>query len=141
MFCILLETNQSAVGKMGNACSRRRHIEHIPTVESDGIIVADEPWVLITGHTPNYNHPLILHFKKVVRRVKHLLRLRRIFARAGSWLNTASASNPRFTRIRNIYMNIWTQWPRTVLRGTKVVFDHLERRRGILVYKSGPRTR
>ena len=111
---------------MGNLCSRRhRHIQHDDEDE--------DAWVVVqNAHVPNPIHRR--RFQRAVRRIKHLLRLRKIWSRAGSWLNTAAARNPRNARMRTIMVHIFTHWPLTVLRNSKRIFEHLRRERGRLVY-------
>ena len=74
-------------------------------------------------------------FKKAVHKVIKLLTLRRIWSRSGSYLNTAHARLPENSNTRRIMAFIFTSWPRTVLRNTKSLFDHLKREKGQLTYK------
>ena len=111
---------------MGNICARRR-VDPVITVVTD-----NEPWLIITPvqiqHKPN-------RFQRVVKKVIKLLKLRKIWARSGNWLNLYKAELPRNAHIRRTMTEIFTSWPRTVLCNTKPVFDHLKRERGVLQYK------
>ena len=112
---------------MGNLCARR----HAPLVNPHVSDDVNEAWIVVDSVPVLHAH----RFKRVVRRVKHLLRLRKIWSRAGSWLNTAASKNPAHHRMRSIMIHIFTRWPQTVLKNTKPVFEHLKRERGKLVYK------
>ena len=90
--------------------------------------VEEQEWLVIPQEE---NTPRNIRFRAATRRVIKLLRLRMIFSRAGSY----PSRQPQNARIRRTMTEIFTSWPRTILRGTKVIFDHLERRRGALVYR------
>jgi len=94
--------------------------------------VEEQEWQVIPHEE---NTPRNIRFRAATRRVIKLLRLRKIFSRAGSYLNTAASRQAQNARIRRTMTEIFTSWPRTILKGTKVIFDHLERRRGELVYR------
>ena len=74
-------------------------------------------------------------FINAVRKIKKLLILRRIWGRAGIWLQKSSSNTPDNRRVRAVISHVFTSWPSTVLSGTKIIFAHLKRERGVLVYK------
>ena len=94
--------------------------------------VEEQEWLVVPAEE---NIPRNIRFRSATRRIIELLRLRKIFSRAGSYLNTAASRQPQNARIRRVVTEILTSWPRTILKGTKVFFDHLERHRGVLVYR------
>ena len=119
---------------MGNLCARRVVHHHVHVHQyRHAVEDTDEqdPWVVI----PNPDIPRNRRFRRVVCKVIKLFRLRTIWSKAGSWLNTQAARNPQNHRIRVVMTYIFTHFPRTVLRNTKTVFDHLQRRRGALTYR------
>ena len=131
---------------MGNICHRRNRLHDHENIQNHNDVFHDieddenDIWLLIPDDVaPVVQQFLAPHhgrtrFQRAVRRIKHLLRLRRIWSRAGSWLNTAAARNPRNARVRATMSHIFTHWPRTVLGNTKTIFAHLRRERGRLVY-------
>ena len=94
----------------------------------------DDQWLVIND-IPNQEHPSRIRFRKTVRKIIKLLALRKIFSRAGSYLNTAMSRRQENARIRRVMTEIFTSCPRSILRGTKVIFDHLKRERGVLMYR------
>ena len=94
----------------------------------------DEQW-LFTNEIPDEEHQSRTRFRRTVRKIVKLLAFRKIFSRAGSYLNTSMSRRPQNAHIRRVMTEIFTSWPTTILKGTKVIFDHLERRRGVLVYR------
>ena len=119
---------------MGNFCARRVIHHHVHVHQRIHEVEAhdeQDPWIVI----PNPATPRNVRFQRVVRRAIKLLRLRLIWSKAGSWLNTHAARNPQNHRIRVVMSYIFTHFPRTVLRNTKTMFDHLQRRRGALTYR------
>jgi len=94
-------------------------------------IIEEGQWIVVVEqeHIPNRR------FICTVKRIMHLLVLRRIFARAGNYLGTSISRRPENANIRAVMTHIFTQWPRTVLKNSKNLFDHLKRYRGKLVYK------
>ena len=95
------------------------------------ILHEEEEWTLIinpVGHAPNGR------FIRIVKRVMNLLILRRIFAKAGSYLNTSVSRRAENAHIRAVMAHIFTSWPRTVLKSSKTIFSHLRRNRGQLEY-------
>ena len=92
----------------------------------------EEAWLVI-NEIPNEEHPSRIRFRRTVRKIIKLLTLRKIFSRAGSYLNTSMSRRPQNAHIRRVMTEIFTSWPRTILKGAKVIFDHLKRVRGVLV--------
>ena len=107
---------------MGNC--PRRNVEPVHNVD-------DDEWLII-AHNPIAH---TLKFKKAVTKIIKLLKLRKIWSKAGSWLNTSSAREARNTRIRTVMSHIFATWPQHVLKNSKAIFGHLKRNRGILVYR------
>ena len=120
---------------MGNFCARRRAVNQI---DVNGLIAieADEPWIVIP-HAINQAQPNEgrHRFIKSVRRIVRLLFLRRVHSRLGSWLNTAASRQPHNASTRRIIAHMYATWPRTILRNTARIFEHLQRQRGVLVYR------
>ena len=94
--------------------------------------VEEQEWLVVPAEENNQTN---IRFRSITRRIIKLLRLRKIFSRAGSYLNTAASRLPQNARIRRTMTEIFTSWPRTILKGTKVIFVHLKRVRGVLVYR------
>ena len=111
---------------MGNVC-RRRNGNTINNDENE-----EQEWLLIptTQQIPNRR------FIRTVRVIRKLLRLRRIWGKAGRWLQLPTARHPRNVRTRQVIAHIFATWPTTVLRGTKRIFEHLERVNGRLMYRN-----
>ena len=105
---------------MGNICHRRRNMTD--TIE-------ENEWIVIQHTESN------LRFKRVVKKIMNILIMRKIYARAGSYLNTSTSRKPENAHIRKTMSDIFSQWPRTALKGTKVIFNHVKRERGQLVYR------
>ena len=95
-------------------------------------IPEENEWILIPPQQQNPNR----RFVKAVKRIIKLLRLRKIWGKAGRWLQLPNAHHPRNVRTRRVITHIFASWPTTVLRGTKVIFAHLERVNGRLVYRA-----
>ena len=125
---------------MGNLCNRRNRVHDNHDDQMFHDVDDEDIWLLI----PDDIAPVVqeflapprgrVRFQRAVKRIKHLLRLRRIWSRSGSWLNTAASRQPHNARMRAIMTHIFTNWPLTVLRNTRVIFAHLRRERGRLVY-------
>lgn len=117
---------------MGNTCPRRHTNMEQPQ------IAEEEEWLVIPIVIPEPEQPVAINpnrrFKNTVNKIKKLLILRKLFARAGSYLNTSGSRRAENARIRAVMSYIFTSWPRTVLRNTKPLFNHLRRERGQLVY-------
>jgi len=103
----------------------------------------DDIWHLVDD-VPDVEHvidpvvdqvPRNRRFIRAVRKIKTLLILRRIYAQAGHYLDTANSRLPENTRLRLLMKSIFTTWPRTVLRRTAIIFNHVKRENGRLVYK------
>ena len=116
---------------MGN-CQRRNTNMQDPPQEDDIWHLVDNIPVIdpVIDQVPRNRR-----FIKAVRRIKTLLILRRIYARAGHYFDTANSRLPENTRLRMLMKSIFTTWPRTVLRRTAIIFNHVKRENGRLVYK------
>ena len=90
--------------------------------------VHEDEWLLVPA--PNTSSK----FKKAIKRIIKLLRLRRIFASSGHWLQTVGKRIPGHPD-KPLHAHIFNNWPKTILKRTAVIFNHLERRNGVLLYK------
>ena len=92
----------------------------------------EDEWTLVPPLNPNPSR----RFVKAVRKIIKLLRLRKIWGKAGRWLQLPISHRPRYVRARRIISHIFASWPTAVLRGSKIMFAHLERVNGRLVYRA-----
>ena len=131
---------------MMSSCCKRRHntSPHVPVDdlfddEWDVITVPSHAAVELPQHVVNNStRSTVPHLRETVKRIIKLLMLRKIHSRIGSWLNTSMSRTEQARATRKTLATLYATWPRTVLRRTACIFDHLERRRGILQYKSNP---
>ena len=93
----------------------------------------EQEWLVIP---PEENIPRNIRFRSATRRVIKLLRLRKIWSKAGRWLQLPTSRQQRYVSTRRIISHIFESWPTTVLRGFKAIFAHLERVNGRLVYRA-----
>ena len=91
----------------------------------------EHEWTII----PLEENSSITKFRKIVRRIVMLLSLRQVYARAGRYLQSTRSRSVHNTRVREVMTYIFTTWPKTVLKGTKIIFVHLKRERGVLMYR------
>jgi hypothetical protein len=113
-------------------CRRCRQVDQ-PLNMNQHFDIADvnqdnDEWQLIPAPVTN------VRFRSTVKKIIKLLRYRRIFAHAGHWLQTVGRTQ-RGSQLYQHYSSIFTSWPRTLLKGTSVLFNHLERRHGVLCYR------
>ena len=116
---------------MGQFCSRRAHSiiliqEQQPIIE---VNIDDDDWDVIPLGRRN------IRFIRAVKRIRNLLALRLLHSRFGSWLNTTASRAANKQRIRRTIAQLYSVLPRTALRGTAIIFNHLQRRGGKLFYK------
>jgi hypothetical protein len=71
-------------------------------------------------------------FQRVVKRIRNILALRRLWSSLGAWLNVSSS---RGHRSRPAVAWTFSYLGRKVVRAHSVLFTHLVRRRGHLEYK------
>ena len=96
-------------------------------------VTDEEPWIIVNQDD---QHSIgLIRFQRAVKRVCKLLRLRIIWSRSGSWLNTSYAKQSHNAHIKSVMTHIFASWPRTVLSKTKPLFSHVKREKGKLVYK------
>ena len=114
---------------MGN-CQRRNSINNAINTDVEQEQEQEQEWLLIPAQprTPG-------RFHRAVRTIIKLLKLRIVFAHAGHYLDNPISRRHSNRHIRAVMTEIFTRWPRTVLRGTKAIFDHVKRVNGVLVYK------
>ena len=93
----------------------------------------EQEWTLIPSevNTTTTN----TRFKRSVERIIKLLQWRKLFARSDMYLQTSRSRRTENARIRRVMTEIFTTWPRTILKKTKVIFEHLKRERGVLIYR------
>ena len=95
--------------------------------------VEEQEWLVIPQEV---NTPRNIRFRAATRKIVKLIRLRKIWSKAGRWLQLPISRQPRYVSTRRIISYIFASWPTTVLRGSKALFAHLERVNGRLVYRA-----
>jgi hypothetical protein len=96
----------------------------------------EQEWTLIPSEeNTNTTTTTNTRFKRSVKRIIKLLQWRKLFARSGMYLQTSRSRRTENARIRRVMTEIFTTWPRTILKKTKVIFEHLKRERGVLIYR------
>jgi hypothetical protein len=134
---------------MGSVCSRGRRA---PQTEEEPDGATSEDWELIAPAVPVVDQPsayrgrfvfqgnrvlpaivapACLKFQRVVKKIKNLLVLRKLWSRLGGWLNvSAFRHHPSRKAVAWTYVYLG----RVVVRPVAPLFNHLVRRRGRLQY-------
>ena len=134
---------------MGSVCSRG---PLVPQTEEEPDGATSEDWELIAPAVPVVDQPsayrgrfvfqgnrvlpaivtpACLKFQRVVKKIKNLLVLRKLWSRLGGWLNvSAFRHHPSRKAVAWTYVYLG----RVVVRPVAPLFNHLVRRRGRLQY-------
>ena len=111
---------------MFRSCCRRR-AEALPRAAAQNEL---DEWLLIDDVTAE--QPRNVKFVASVKKIKTLLIVRRLWAQVSSSLNTGHVR--RNTRLRSILGLVRVDLQKRI-NGTKGMFEHLERKKGVLSYR------